>query len=74
MNSDELKKSTRVMSNQSQIFLIVRILGSLLLPYSIFFIEDGGSADNVESLFIVILRSEHRRKILSRIAETVSIS
>ena len=73
-NSGAVKKSIRVMSNPSQIFLMVRILGSLLLPYRMFLMDDGGSADNVASLLIVIFLSLHRRNILSRIAETVSIS
>ena len=47
-NSGELKKSISVISNPSQIFLMVRILGSLLLPYKIFLIEDGGRANNVD--------------------------
>ena len=73
-NSGELKKSISVISNPSQIFLIVRIFGSLLLPYRMFLIEDGGRADNVASLLMVIFRSEHRCKIRSRIAEIVSIA
>lgn len=72
-NSDELKKSLKDRSNPSQIFLIVRILGSLLFPYSIFLMEEGGNADNVASLLIVIFRSAHRCNILSRIAERVSM-
>ena len=70
-NSGELKKSISVISNPSHIFLIVRIFGSLLLPYKIFLIEDGGRADNVASLLMVMLRSEQRCKIRSLIAETV---
>ena len=72
-NSGESKKSIRVISKPSQIFLMVKILGSLLLPYKIFLIEDGGNADNVASLLMVILRLEHKCKIRSLIAETVSI-
>ena len=72
-NSGELKKSISVISSPSQIFLMVRILGSLLLPYKIFLMDDGGRADNVASLLMVILRSEQRCKIRSLIAETVFI-
>ena len=72
-NSGELKKSISVMSNPSQIFLMVEILGSLLLPYKIFFTEDGDMADNVARLLMVMLRSAHNRKMRSLIAVTVSI-
>ena len=72
-NSGELKKSINVMSRPSQIFLMVKIFGSLLLPYRIFLIEDGGRADCVASLLMVIFRSEHKCKIRSRIAEIDSI-
>lgn len=72
-NSGELKKSISVISKPSHIFLIVKILGSLLLPYKIFLIEDGGTADSVASLLIVISCSAHKCRILSLIAEIVSI-
>ena len=73
-NSGVLKKSLSVISNPSHIFLMVRILGSWLLPYRIFFTEDGGTADKVASLLMVIWRSAHKCKILSRMADTVSIA
>ena len=70
-NSGESKNSISVISKPSHIFLIVRIFGSLLLPYRMFFTEEGGKADKVASLLIVMLRSAHKRKILSLIAPTV---
>jgi len=49
-NSGVLKNSPRVISSPSQSFLMVDNLGSLLLPYKIFFTEEGGTADMVASL------------------------
>ena len=73
-NSGELKKSISVISNPSQIFLMVRIFGSLLLPYKMFLTDDGGNADKVASLLMVILRSAHKCKTRYLIAETVSMA
>lgn len=58
--SGQSKNSLREISKPSQIFLIVKILGSLLLPYKIFLIEEGGRADRVASLLMVIFRSEQK--------------
>lgn len=60
------------MSKPSHIFLIVVSLGSLLLPYKIFFTEDGGKAETVASLFIVRLRSSHNCKMRTRTANAES--
>ena len=72
-NSGELKNSASVISRPSHIFLTVRILGSLLFPYRMFFTDDGGKAETVANLLIVILRSAHKCKIRSLIAHTISM-
>ena len=56
-NSGVEKNSARVISRLSQIFFIVRILGSTLLPYRMFFTDDGGRAHIVVSLLMEIFRS-----------------
>jgi hypothetical protein len=72
-NSFVLKNSPNVIPTPSHIILIVSILGFLLLPYKIFFTDEGGSADKFASLFMLILRSSHSCSIRLRIAVTVSI-
>ena len=59
LNSGVSKNSASVIPKQSQMILIVKSLGFLLLPYKIAFTEDGGKAQIVASLFMVILRSPH---------------
>ena len=73
-NSGVEKNSPSVMSRPSQIFLMVKIFGSALLPYRMFFTEEGGSAETVASLLMEMSRSAHRRRIRSLIAVIVSIA
>ena len=73
-NSGVEKNSASVISSPSQIFLIVRIFGSVLLPYRMFLIEDGGNAEIVASLLMEISRSAQRQMIRSFITVIVSIA
>lgn len=68
-----LKNSAKVMSNPSQIILIVSSFGFKLRPYKILLIEDGGNAQMVANLFIEMLRWSQSSKILFLTALTVSI-
>ena len=45
-----LKNSIKVIPNPSQSIFIVTIPGFLLLPYKMFFIEEGATADSIASL------------------------
>ena len=51
---------------------IVNSFGFLLLPYRIAFTDDGGNADILASLFMVIFLSPHSCNILFLTAVTVS--
>ena len=53
---------------------MVRSLGFWLFPYRMFFTLDGGTADRVASLLMLMPRSSHSSKMRSRTAVTVSIA
>jgi uncharacterized membrane protein YtjA (UPF0391 family) len=53
--------------------LIVKSFGFLLLPYKIAFSDDGGKAQILASLFIVIFRSPHSCRILFLTAVIVTM-
>ena len=72
-NSAVEKNSLKVISRPSHNFFSVLILGSLLFPYKIFLIDEGGKADLVASSLIVMSRSAHSCSILSLIASVISI-
>ena len=63
-NSGVLKNAPSVMPSPSHSILIVMSLGFLLFPYKIFLMDEGGSAQRVASLLIVIFRSPQSCNIL----------
>lgn len=67
-NSAVPKNCPNVIPKPSQSILIVSTFGFLLLPYRIFFTEDGGNPERFASLFMLMFRSSHNCKILLRIA------
>lgn len=69
-----IKNSPSVISKPSHIILIVISFGFWLLPYIIFFTDDGGRAQIFASLFIEIFRSPHSCNIRFLTADTVFIS
>lgn len=72
-NSAVEKNSPSVIPSPSQSILIVRILGFWLFPYKIFFNDDGGIAERLANLLIVIFRCSHKINIRFLTAVTVSM-
>ena len=72
-NSAVEKNSPNVIPNPSHSSLIVRILGFWLFPYKMFFSDDGGIAERLANLLIVIFRYSHKINMRFLTAVTVSI-
>ena len=74
LNAGVLKNSARVMPKPSHIILMVRSFGFWLLPYSMFLMLDGGNAQMVASLLMLMSFLPHNSRILFLTAVTVSIN
>lgn len=71
-NSAVEKNSPSVIPNPSHSILIVRILGFWLFPYKMFFNDDGGMAERLANLLMVMFLCSH--KINMRFLTAVIVS